>query len=524
MSGTAGARNPFFSPDGQWVGFFAEGKLKKVSITGGAAVMLADAPGARGGAWLSDDTIIYTPQSGPGGAMMKISGNTTPSVFVPLVSGEASHRWPQVLPGDKAVLFTSSRIAGGSYDDADIVIQRLPDGPRTVLHGGYYGRYVSSGHLIYIHRGTMFAAPFDIDTLKLTGPGVPVVEDVAASPGTGAAQLDVSPMGTLVYVEGQAPGFSDAIAWSDRKGTSSALRAAGSDWSNPMFAPDGSNRLAFDMGENFGSTDIYVYEWDRDTPQRLTFDPGIDLKPVWSPGSRWIVSGSSRGASSLPDLYVMRADGTGQAQRLTDTPVADVPGSWHPSGKFIAYQSGTQGKWDIFILPITGDENTGWKPGTPIPFLQEAHSESEPVFSPDGKWLAYMSDEGQGQIEVFVRPFPPDFAEKKQLAGGKWQVSNGGGVFPSWSLKRRELLFAAPDQQIRTASYRLSGDALLFDKPTPLPVRLRPRPRLRSYALHPDGERFALAPQPTATTVKVDKVVMVLNFGEQLKRATAHTK
>jgi len=525
FSGTAGARNPFFSADGQWVAFFAEGKLKKVSVTGGAAITLADAPGPRGGTWLSDGTLVYTAQSGPGAPLMKVVENAKPSVMVPLDKGESALRWPQVLPGDRAILFTSNRTAGGSYDDADVVVQRLPDGPRKVLQrGAYYGRYVSSGHLIYIHGGTLFAAPFDIDTLDVTGQGVPVVEGVSTNAGTGAAQLAVSPDGTLVYVAGDAPGPSEVITWSDRKGTLSPLRAAASDWSNPAFAPDGSSRLAFDMGETFGSTDVFVYDWSRDTTQRLTFDSGIDLKPVWSPAGRWIVTGSSRGGASLPDLYVTRADGTGSAQRLTDTPMADLPGSWHPSGKFIAFQMGTQGSWDIFILPVTGDENTGWKAGKPIPFLQTAYSESEPVFSADGKWLAYMSDEGQGQTEVFVRPFPDDFAEKQQLAEGKWQISSGGGSFPSWSLKRSELLFSTPDQQLRTASYRVAGGALLFDKPTTLPVRFRNRQRLRSYALHPDGERLAIAPQPQAAAAKVDKVVLVLNFAEQLKRATARAK
>src|SRR2546425_1178203 len=204
LPGTDDAESPFFSPDGHWIGFFAGGKLKKVAATGGVAITLCDAPNGRGGAWSEDGTIIFEPDSAPGRHLMRVSSDGgMPGQVTPLAEGEASQRWPQVLPGGKAVLFTGSR-AIRAYDDAYLVVQPLPTGARTIVQReAYHGRYLPSGHLVYIHDGTLFGAPFDLDRLAVTGPSVPVLESVETSAATGGAQLRGSGRRTLAYVAGR---------------------------------------------------------------------------------------------------------------------------------------------------------------------------------------------------------------------------------------------------------------------------------------------------------------------------------
>src|ERR1700676_549966 len=217
LSGTENAGDPFFSPDGQWIGFFADGKLKKISVQGGAAVTLCDAPTDRGGSWGEDGTIVFTPNRL--GALFKVSSaGGTPQSLVTLdkQAGEITQRWPQVLPGGKAVLFTSNTHLN-DYEDADIVVFSVASGQRkTIQHGGFSARYLASGHLVYMHEGTLFAVPFDLKRLEVTGQPAPILEGVAASPRTGGAQLSFSETGNLVYVAGNGSGQNVSIYWMDR--------------------------------------------------------------------------------------------------------------------------------------------------------------------------------------------------------------------------------------------------------------------------------------------------------------------
>ena len=228
----------------------------------------------------------------------------------------------------------------------------------------------------------------------------------------------MSDTGTLVYLPGQSAGGDAPIDWMDHTGKTTPLRAAAANWSNPRFSPDG-RRLALDIGGGTG-LDVWVYEWARDTLTRLTFDPGADRNPVWTPDGRRIVFASARGDKSTPNLYWQRADGTGDVQRLTESKNLQYPASWHPSGKFLAFEENVpQTGRDLLMLPMEGDEASGWKPGKPTVFLNSPANEREPMFSPDGRWLAYESNES-GRFEVYVRPFPGP--------GGKWQISTSGGA------------------------------------------------------------------------------------------------
>src|SRR5262249_39470425 len=284
---------------------------------GGAAVTLADAPSQLGGSWGDDGYIVFTPYSNTGTSLQRVSsaGGKVESL-TKLGEGEGTHRWPQVLPDAKAVLYMSKARTGAGYEDANIIVQPLPSGaPKVLIRGGYYPRYVPSGHLVYIHGGTLFAAPFDMSRLEVKGQSVPVVEDVNTNNGGGFAQFAVSSNGVLMYLAGQNIGNDSPLIWMSHDGKTAPLRPMPSYWSNPHFSADG-RRLALDIFN--GNIDIWVYEWARDTLTRLTFDPGDDRKPVWTPDGKRIAFASDR-AKGPANLYWQRADGTGDVQRLTES-------------------------------------------------------------------------------------------------------------------------------------------------------------------------------------------------------------
>jgi len=314
LGGTEGAASPFFSPDGQWIAFFAGSKLKKVPATGGATVNLCDAPNARGGTWADDDTIIFTPESRLNVTLMRVSAaGGTPAVFGTLSKGATTQRWPQALPGGKVVLYTEHS-AANNFDGATLVVASLSGGtPKVVVRGGHYGRYVPSGHLIYLQQGTLFAVRFDLDRLETLGHAVPALEGLSANPTvTGGAQLAVSSEGTLVYLPGTASVTGNPVDWVPRDGKTSVLRATKADWTDPRFSPDGQ-RLAFAIFDG-KQTDIWVYEWARDTLTQLTFDPGEDRFPVWTPDGRRIVFASDRAKRGVLNVYGVNADGRARSR------------------------------------------------------------------------------------------------------------------------------------------------------------------------------------------------------------------
>jgi len=514
LAGTERAVNPFFSPDGQWIAFFSQGKLKKIAVTGGAVVTLCDAPNPRGGSWGDDGMIVFQPSSESSTVLSRVSSaGGQPEKLFQLVKDEVLQRWPQVLPGSKAVLFTSATSQVAGFDAADIVVQRVPNGERKIVQrGGYYGRYLASGHLVYMHQGTLFAAPFSLDRIEVTGPSVPAIEAIATEVNNGGTQFAASDTGTVVYLPGRALSTSAPIEWLDHAGKTSPLRAASSDWSNPAFSPDG-RQIAVDISDGTQS-DVWTYDWARDTLTRLTFDTADDQRPVWSPDGKRIVFASRRGNKGNFNLYWQRADGTGDVQRLTESDNNQAASSFHPGGKFIAFFETAPGRAaDLMILPLEGSESTGWKPGQPTVFLNALYTEGAGMFSPDGRWIAYLSNES-GRNELFVRPFPGP--------GGKWQVSTAGGDDPAWSRTSRELFYASPgDRRIMRVPYTVEGDSFRADKPdiwSPTPFAARPRSPSRDFDLHPDGQRFAVAPGAVDGITRQDKLVFVFNYFDELRR------
>jgi len=510
LSGTEAADGPFFSPDGQWIGFFADGKLKKISVQGGAAVTLCDVPNARGGSWGDDGTIVFAPDNRV--ALSKVSsagGTPQPLTTLDKQAGEVTQRWPQVLPGSEAVLFTSST-HGNDYEDADIVVYSVASGQRkTVQRGGFYARYLPSGHLVYMHEGTLFAVPFDLKRLEVTGQPAPILEGVVTT-ASGGAQLSVSETGNLVYVAGRGGFQNVSIYWMDRDGKFTPLRETPGGYSNPAFSPDGK-RLALDINDG-KRRDIWVYEWERDALTRLTFAGEVNGYPVWTPDGQRVVYSSQEKGGTL-NLWWIRADGGGNAQRLAESKSAQAARSWRPDGKVLAFiqiNPGTNS--DIMTLPIEGDEKSGWKPGEPKPFVNSAFNEREPVFSSDGRWLAYMSNES-GSYEVYVRPFPGP--------GGKWQISTGGGLYPLWSRDGKELFYRTEDSKIAVVTYTASADSFHADKPQLWsPGQFTERGLgFHNFDLHPDGKRFAVLKAPgTEQAPTVNKVSFIFNFFDELRR------
>ena len=384
--------------------------------------------------------------------------------------------------------------------------------PKLLLRGGFHARYLRSGHLVYMSQGTLFAVPFDADRLEVTGSPAPVLEGVASNTATGAAQFAVSEAGTLVYIPGTSAGGDLPIHWMDATGATTVLRAEPADWFNPRFSPDGQ-KLAIAIGAG-SSSDVWIHEAARDLT-KLTFEPTRDFAPVWTPDGRRIAIASDRG-TNVTNLYWQRADGTGEVQRLTESTNAQTPSSFHPDGRHLAFsERGPDSQNDLLILPIEGDEKAGWKPGKPAVFLRTPANEMAPTFSPDGRWIAYMSNES-GPMEVYVRPF--------QGTEGKWKISTDSGVYPIWSQARNELLYVVPQGEnvIMAAAYTASEGSFRADKPRQWsPGRLTPRAAERSYDLHPDGRRVVLRKPAEQLAEARNKAIFIFNFFHELGRVTA---
>jgi Tol biopolymer transport system component len=517
LAGAEGAFDPFFSPDGEWIAFFAQNKLKKISVQGGAPITICDSRVALGGSWGDDGYIVIANRNDAGLYRVSASGGT-PEVFTTLdkQKNESAHRWPQVLPGSKTVLYTSPTTPN-QFDDADIVAY-TPSSKQTklVLHGGFNARYLPGGDLVYMHNGALYAVPFDAKKLETTGQPVLVVENVVTGPVTGAAQYSVSDTGTFVYVAGSAIDFSVSIYWLDGEGKFTPLREAPANYGYLALSHDGK-RMAMSISDpkDVRRSDIWVYELERETLTRLTFAGDGNSRPVWTPDGQRIVYDSYE-KGTAPNLWWIRADGGGDAQRLTESTSPQVPWSWSPDGKTLAFTQRNQGNGsDIYTLPFEGSDAAGLKPGQPKTFVNTPFEESDPAFSPDGRWIAYQSNES-GKTEVYVRPFPGP--------GGKTQISTGGGSHPEWSRSGKELYYLPSTRdKIMAVTYMAIGAAFHADKPREWsPAQISNR---GVYAPAPDGKRIAVLKAPGAVEVPpINKVEFIFNFFDEVRAKVSSAK
>jgi serine/threonine-protein kinase len=505
LSGTEGASFPFFSPNGRWIAFSAGGYLKKISVEGGAPITL----GIRslGGSWGGDGNIIGVLGVAAGLSRVPADGGKATAVTqVNRAKGELAHRWPQVLPGSQAVLFTVHDNSGIEESDIDVV--SLKTGERkTVYHGGFFGRYLLSGHLVFIHQNTLFAAPFDLKRLALAGAPQPVVEDVR-NEADGGGEFDFSETGTFAYLSGKAE-LQRSIFWLDSAGHTQPLQPAPGLYSFPRFSPDGK-RLAFALEDGQGHSDIWVRDLERDTASRLTSLPGQNLWPVWTPDGRNIVFLAAN--STAPGIYWIRADGSSAAYRVTDDNLRHVPQAITPDGKRLATLEPSIGSGvSISIAAIEGDADHP-RLGKRAIFLETPFVTVLPTFSSDGRWVAYQSNQ-PGRTGVWVRPFPGP--------GGEWQIDSTA-TFPIWSRNGHDLFFLV-DGRIMVAGYTAIGDSFVADRPrlwSEKPVLVLGSPPTYTYDVAPDGKRFAVVLYPDGTTNEkpITHVTFLLNFFDELRR------
>jgi serine/threonine-protein kinase len=505
LPGTEGAISPFFSPDGEWIGYVDhfQRKLKKVALKGGEPIGLTDAVHFRGGSWGSDDTIIFSPARGVGtqGGLWQISasGEGLRQLTIPdLGRGDLGHIWPQILPGGKWILFTSYRLDG---TDNQFELYSLETGERHILlKGGTYPRYVPTGHIIYADNKTLYAVRFDLERLKVAGSAVPVVQDVM-TPGSGSAQFAVSGDGSFAYIPVVKRSTELTPVWLDRQGQSTALPAATPrNYGDVRISPDGQ-RAAFTIqeGSNF---DVWIYDLTRDTLNPQTSD-GNSLFPIWASDGNSLMFASY----SLEDPQLIRQSmGGGQPERLASLGrPAGIPAAGSPDNTEVLlvitdleYPRRDQ---DIYVVSLDGQsENLQARP-----FIQRNHNQRLSLWSPDGRWVAYSSDES-GRWEVYVEPY--------RSPGPKIMVSTAGGFQPVWSQDGRELYYRYEDKVMMATvetepEFKVTRTEKLFDG------RYLCRVDHTDYDVAPNG-RFLMIQEPEQSSPL--GINITLNWFEELKQ------
>jgi serine/threonine-protein kinase len=503
LAGTEGARGPFVSPDGRWIGFWADGNLKKVAADGGAPVVLCDAGDLLGASWGGDDTIVAA-LGAPGQLVRVPATGGTPVVAFDLSPEGVTARWPQLLPGGDAVIYTA--LSGAGADRANIEVQSASGGNRTVLvRGATFGRYLRSGYLTYVNQGTLYGVPMDVRTRSIRGAPIPLLNDVAYSPLFGHAQVDVADTGLLVYRKGAESGRS-VVATIDRAGGVTPLVPAPGryGWIRP--SPDGT-RLALTTYQS-GLASIDVLDVKTGDSVRVTSHSGEYTGLTWLPGG-YLAFGGSAG------LRAIRANASAAPAPLLDGPAgAQTPWSIDAGARRLAfYARGADTGFDLWTAPIVAG-GAGPRLGSPEPFLRSRAFEVYPSLSPDGAWIAYASNES-GAWEIYVRRFPDD--------GTKQRVSVGGGVVPQWSPNGRELIYRTETHHLMVVRCTPMGPSLVADKPRRWsPQALAETGVLPNFSVDATGERIvALLPAPDEHPQTANHVTVIVGFDEQIRRATA---
>jgi Tol biopolymer transport system component len=501
---TKNATYPFFSPDGKWVGFFTGSELKKVSLSGGDAQTLCKAGNQRGASWGSDDSIVFASFDSPGLMRVPASGGQPKSLTTP---GDDSglHCWPEYVPGQKAVLFTILK----GYGDWQLAVQSPEMKNYRVLIDGTGGRFASSGHLVFARNASLWAVPFDSARLQLKGEAVLIVEGVEIG-SFGIANYALANDGSLAYLPGGL-GISTSLTWVDRQGKEEPIAAPKNlSYVHPGISPDG-RRVALTVNDGSGSFQIWIWDLVRETLTQLTFDKNRSLYPLWTPDGKRVAFFAVR--DGKPGVYWKAADGTGKEELLGSPGAGIFPASWSDNGKTLVVMEGVglgAKNLDIGVLSMEGDRKLK-------PLLKEKYHEAQPRISPDGKWMAYTSNES-GQNQIYVRPFP------QVESGGRWQVSTNGGDTPLWSPNGRQLFYLGGDAAMAVSvktdpSFSLETPKVLFRirySPTDLAAPLS----LNSWDISPDGKRFLMTnlPWPAEIAGGPRKINIVLNWFEELKQ------
>ena len=485
LAGTEGGSYPFWSPESRWIGFFAGGRLKKIALSGGPAIAVSDAVAGRGGTWNRENVIVFAPNAG--GVLQRVSaagGSVSEVTALDEVYGETSHRFPHFLPDGRHFLLAATvgtccpptkagRLRIGSLDSTQSTV--LFEVDSTAIY--------ASGHLLFHREGTLMAQPFDARTRTTSGDAFPLAANIATE-GSRYGSFAASDDGVLIYARG-GERLAGQLTWFDRSGQPSTVAGEGPGiFLNMALAPDDRRiAAAATVGGGAPNRDILVYE--NNTSTRLTFEPGADQAPLWSNDGQHIVYASQRGP--LNTLRIKAADGATPDESLLEVSrnVGSVtPASWSADGRSLLYTqtvAADGGQSDIWVLPLSGDRK-------PSPYLQTTTSETDPMFSPDQRWVAY-AERNNAQSEVFVQPFP--------ATGSKFQISRNGGVKPVWGRDGKTIYYLEPEGRLLSVTVETSGT---FRAGSPQPLFHVPTLPLgadgRQYAVSQDGKQFLVNVRP----------------------------
>lgn len=491
---------PFFSPDGAWLAFFADGQLKRVPVDGGISLRIAEAVGSLGGSWGEQGAIVYSPSFFEPLWQVDAEGRE-PQRLTTLESGELGHWWPHVLPEGRGVLFTVYRSGGGHTIEA----YSSDTGQRHAVLDGAFARYVPTGHLLFVRNSALMAVPFDADRLETLGAAVPVLEDIAYDSSTAGAQYAMSDNGALVYLTAEEMNPLMALTSVNRDGVAELLFEPGS-FVDPHVSPDGG-RIAIgitDVGTS--NQDVWVMDLDRGGRTRVTDGPGVEGAVVWTPdGNDLILTHEGLDGSLYLVAGRAAADGSGDAVPLVVPEASDVfPSSLTPDGRVLAYTLSANSLADLWTVSLDG-------PSEPTPFLETAASEGLPALSPNGHWLAYQSDDSD-QFEIYVQPYPGP--------GRRVAVSTDGGAEPIWSRDGSELFYRPLDENgLMVAKVTATVPELVFGAPEQLFEGHYDRhpwslvTGQRNYDVTPDGQRFIMLRRADAGLPRIN---LVLNWTQEL--------
>jgi serine/threonine protein kinase len=511
LQGTDDASYPFWSPDSMYIGFFAQGKLKKIAVTGGPPQTLCDASEGRGGTWSSSGVVLFAPNLT--GALYKVSavgGVPEPATKFTATGPSDTQRYPEFLPDGRHFLYMDTRreaagIYAGSLDGSP-AIRLLPDQSSAVYVPPTAPR--TNGYLLFRREGSLMAQPFDPGQMRLVGEIFPVAEQVGTKGNVGMGAFSASENGVLAYRSGGEVGTRE-FTWTDRAGkrlgtvTKPALTRSGA------LSRD-EKRLVFGIGDEAGDlVDLWLQDMDRGVISRFTFETGVTYSPVWSPDSNRVAFTHRDAGTAEFEIYQRAVTGNGKALLVLHTDVNTSTLDWSPDGKFILYSDyQDKTKYDLWLLPLEGDRK-------PIPYLQTPFNELRAQFSPDGHWVAYSSDES-GRFEVYVQTVP--------VAGPKWQISTAGGDFPKWRRDGKELYYIAADQQLMAVPVKTgSGSSGAFEPGAPMPLfRIEPfAPSTMAaspYLPTANGERFLVNVQLGGEGMQAPPITLVLNWAAGLKK------
>jgi len=498
LAGTEGASFPFWSPDSRMLGFFAQGALKKIDAGGGPAQALAGAPLGRGGSWAPDGTIIFSPSSS--GAIYRVSasgGQPTAVTKLEDERQERSHRWPYFLPDGRHFLFLSRLGAWESKRNA-VFLGALDSGERRqILNVDASVVYAPPGYLLYVLKdSTLMAQPFDGRRLQKQGEAFPIAEHVLENGQVNHGVVSASATGTLVYQAVKEAG--SGLLWADRSGKRTGSLATNALFAAPALSPDGRRVAVEVLDRSSHTTDIWIYEVARGLAARFTFGPGDAAQPIWSPDGKQIVFSCER--NGYLNLCLKPSSG-GPEQALLSEAADDTPTSWSRDGRYIAYSRLAipgNTRSDVWILPLFGDRK-------PFPFLASPVEENDATFSPDGKWMAYMSYES-GRNEVYVTSFPG--------RSSKWQVSTNGGREARWRADGKELFYSTSDNVLTAVEVKTSASGLELGVARAL-FAFQLRALRGAFDVSADGRHFLVN---TIANEDLPPLMLVTNWTAELKK------